>query len=144
MAWPPPTLPINRTNALDQQDTHPADHNAANQAINDIVAHVTNDQVWSDIGGVNNWTNNYGFQIIAASAALTTDVNGGVTINFPQTFQHPPVVVLCNGDATSGLIPAIVGIPTTTYFWVKAIYHDGSIVANTGIRIPYIAVGART
>jgi hypothetical protein len=41
MAWPPPTLPTNRTNAVPQQDTHPADHNAANLAINDIVGHMT-------------------------------------------------------------------------------------------------------
>ena len=40
MAWPPGVLPINRTNATLQQDIHPVDHNAANQAINDIVAQV--------------------------------------------------------------------------------------------------------
>lgn len=40
MAWPPPVLPINRTNADAQQDTHPADHNAANLAINDLTAKV--------------------------------------------------------------------------------------------------------
>ena len=41
MAWPPPVLPINRTNATPQLDNHVADHNAANLAINDIVAHLT-------------------------------------------------------------------------------------------------------
>lgn len=40
MAWPPPVLPINRTDATPQQTTHAADHNAANQAINDIVTKV--------------------------------------------------------------------------------------------------------
>jgi hypothetical protein len=40
MAWPPPVLPTNRTNATPQQDTHPADHNAIAQAINDTVATV--------------------------------------------------------------------------------------------------------
>jgi hypothetical protein len=40
MAWPPPALPINRTNATTQQDTHPGDHNQVNQAMNDTVAHV--------------------------------------------------------------------------------------------------------
>ena len=38
MAWPPPVLPINRSNADPQMDQHPADHNAANLAINDLVA----------------------------------------------------------------------------------------------------------
>jgi hypothetical protein len=41
MSWPPPVLPTNRTNDDLQQNTHPADHNAANLAINDIVAHVS-------------------------------------------------------------------------------------------------------
>lgn len=40
MAWPPPTLPINRTNATPQIDTHAADHNALAQAINDTVAEL--------------------------------------------------------------------------------------------------------
>lgn len=41
MAWPPPVLPITRTNADAQKDTHPSDHNAANLAINDLVAWTT-------------------------------------------------------------------------------------------------------
>jgi hypothetical protein len=40
MAWPPPALPTTRTNTTVQFDTHPADHNAVNLAVNDIVAHV--------------------------------------------------------------------------------------------------------
>src|SRR5258707_1040517 len=40
MAWPPPSLPTNRTNAAPQQDTHPADHNALALAMNDTVAQV--------------------------------------------------------------------------------------------------------
>jgi len=38
MAYPPGVLPINRTDATPQATTHPADHNLANGAINDIVA----------------------------------------------------------------------------------------------------------
>jgi len=37
MAYPPSVLPVNRTNASAVQDNHPGDHNAENQAINDIV-----------------------------------------------------------------------------------------------------------
>jgi hypothetical protein len=40
MAFPPPTLPTNRTNATPQIDTHPADHNAVNAAVNDTVGAV--------------------------------------------------------------------------------------------------------
>jgi len=41
MAWPPPVLPVNRTNATPQLDTHAADHNAHALAINDIVARLS-------------------------------------------------------------------------------------------------------
>ena len=40
MAWPPPVLPVNRTDATPQTANHIADHNQANQAINDIVPQV--------------------------------------------------------------------------------------------------------
>jgi hypothetical protein len=53
MAWPPPTLPTNRTNADAQQDTHPADHNAANLAINDTAGKLKASvhQHWRGIPG---------------------------------------------------------------------------------------------
>lgn len=39
MAWPPPTLPINRTDSTPQGGgVHSGDHNAANLAINDLVS----------------------------------------------------------------------------------------------------------
>lgn len=41
MPYPPPVLPITRTNADPQQDTHPNDHNAIGQAVNDITGHLT-------------------------------------------------------------------------------------------------------
>jgi hypothetical protein len=37
MAWPPPLMPINRTDATPQQVDHPADHNTIAQAFNDLV-----------------------------------------------------------------------------------------------------------
>jgi hypothetical protein len=40
MAFPPPVLPINRTDATAQQTTHANDHNAISQAVNDTVADV--------------------------------------------------------------------------------------------------------
>jgi len=41
MAWPPPVLPTNRQDLTPQTVTHPAEHNAENLAINDLVAKVT-------------------------------------------------------------------------------------------------------
>lgn len=40
MAWPPPALPINITDATPQQTTHPDLHNKTGQAVNDTVAKV--------------------------------------------------------------------------------------------------------
>lgn len=37
MAFPPSPLPINRTNATPQSNTHPSDHNAIGAAVNDTV-----------------------------------------------------------------------------------------------------------
>jgi hypothetical protein len=47
MAWPPPLLPTNLSNATAQQDTHPAVHNAANLAINDLVAETRRTKAWN-------------------------------------------------------------------------------------------------
>ncbi len=67
MAWPPPALPIDRTDSLSQQANHPADHNAVNQAVNDIVAHIKADVL--SLGGV---------------STVTTDAFGNATIGPPQ------------------------------------------------------------
>lgn len=42
MAWPPPALSTTRTDTTVMASTHPADHNAANLAINDLVTKVQN------------------------------------------------------------------------------------------------------
>lgn len=41
MTWPPPALPTTRTNTTVMVNTHPAEHNAVNLAINDIVTRIT-------------------------------------------------------------------------------------------------------
>lgn len=56
MAWPPPTLPTNRTDTTVMSTTHPADHNAANLAINDIVAQL-NAKPWTAVTFSNGWVN---------------------------------------------------------------------------------------
>jgi hypothetical protein len=40
MPFPPPTLPIDRTNDTPQTDVHPADHNAVNGAVNDTRDYI--------------------------------------------------------------------------------------------------------
>lgn len=52
MPFPPPVLPINRTDSLDQNANHPADHNSVNQAVNDTVAKLGPDPA----GGLANTT----------------------------------------------------------------------------------------
>lgn len=54
MAWPPPTLNTNRTNATPQLDNHPADHNTladfANEAVTRIDA-ATAANTWTTPAG---------------------------------------------------------------------------------------------
>lgn len=54
MAWPPPTLPTTRTDTTVMAGTHPADHNAANLAINDIVGWVK-PTAWTTLPLVGGW-----------------------------------------------------------------------------------------
>jgi len=59
VAWPPPTPPNTRTNATDQLDAHPSDHNRIADALDTIVAQLdvtawaalTLGSGWSWIGG---------------------------------------------------------------------------------------------
>lgn len=51
MAWPPSPLPINRVNTTQMPDTHPGDHNAHAQAINDIVTYVQTIPIGGGGGG---------------------------------------------------------------------------------------------
>jgi hypothetical protein len=57
MAWPPPVLPINRTNATPQLDTHAADHNALALAMNDTVAEVTRVGAQANANSNQTWWN---------------------------------------------------------------------------------------
>lgn len=52
MAWPPAVLPINRSNATPQLDTHAADHNALAQAMNDTTTKITT--VATDVANLKN------------------------------------------------------------------------------------------
>jgi hypothetical protein len=73
-AWPPPTLPTNKTNDTAQLDDHPAAHNAANQAINDLVQEAQNaraevHQSFAHGGG--------NYALVAFDLGSTTMIPGG-------------------------------------------------------------------
>lgn len=87
MAWPPAVLPINKTDATDQEADHSANHNNANKAINDTVAHLGQ------------------FKIVARRGPVTTDSGGNGNVSFTTAFPAAPAVVASIADpATSGMI----------------------------------------
>jgi hypothetical protein len=83
MAWPPPVLPTNRTNATPQQDTHPADHNAVNLAVNDLVTHVqaygpgaTSTSGWGISGTYYGTPGGTPLRLLSKNQNFTTDASG--------------------------------------------------------------------
>jgi len=87
MAWPPPTLPINRTDATPQQTTHAGDHNALSQAVNDATTVLgTNPQ-----GGDASVTarllriEGYGLALSGAKFAAGVSITGGGVASLPRT-----------------------------------------------------------
>lgn len=82
MAYPPPTLPTNRTNATAQQDTHPGDHNAVNLAMNDTVGRLNAliAQVTVIEGRTHDWTVVHGEVNVPAGSSGWISVNLGVPL----------------------------------------------------------------
>lgn len=89
MAWPPPALPTNRTNATPQQDTHPADHNAVNLAMNDTVARViTNEGTLNSLVTISNGAIPSGDTIPGGTttvATVTLPAAGNYLVNYIVT-----------------------------------------------------------
>lgn len=83
MAWPPPTLPTNRIDTTVMAGTHPADHNAANLAINDIVARMGRGS-FRVIGGGVGQAMSSGVPTVATWATEVSDtlnaINAGVFV----------------------------------------------------------------
>ena len=124
MAWPPPLLPVNRTESTPQTANHIADHNGANQAINDIVAHITTIKQFS------------------ASIVATTLSDGSVNIALPAgMFTATPVALVTNGDGNA-LPDAVVSVmalysnASTLVVYVGR--AAGGPVANSTLRINYL------
>jgi hypothetical protein len=121
MAWPPPVLPINRTDATNQQTLHAGDHNAANQALNDIRAHFL------------------GFAVRTRSSPATTDGGGNVNVAFGGApFPGPPAVVANTADAAMAGQVAVYNI-TAAGFSMHISTAAGAPFVGT-VAVNYIAV----
>lgn len=102
MAWPPGVLSTSRSNATPQTDTHPADHNAVNGAVNDTVAHVqgidtqlatTNSSLASlntEVNAIESGAITVGSATSAASATLAYKVRSVDTANDIEFHWDPP------------------------------------------------------
>lgn len=108
MAWPPPVLPINRINATPQQNNHPADHNAVNQAVNDTVAELT--RVTNNTQAALEALRRRGIQVSNASFSSGTPLPAGVTTTIRWDAPDPPDPdgYLPN-DSTNIFVPAGLG-----------------------------------
>lgn len=136
MAFPPPTLPTNRTNATPQLDTHAADHNAIAQAINDTVAFAsaTNQKLT-------------GYRAYANSYVATTESGGTAVIPFTRQtdganvdFGGLPIVVCSSGEDPTQCTFAIYGAVISTAFSVMArSVSTGLPVGNWGVRVNWHA-----
>jgi hypothetical protein len=157
MAWPPGVLPINRSDATPQQTTHAADHNAANQAINDTVAHVQATEggnlaaFTAMIAGLQA-SPTARFRMWSATVSATTDAGGALIVTIPSgTFANPPIWVIAD-DFYVGGPPAnpanwytykIDGstLTTTNVRIVVGSLRTGTVAANTPLGFKIVAFG---
>lgn len=173
MAWPPPALATNRSNATPQQDAHPQDHNAIAQAMNDLVAELGPDPSGgaanlttklatldngvqsldartraqanpNHIEGVDQINGMRGFGISAAKATVTTNAAGEFAIYFPAgLFAAAPIVVANTASSSPNAIVSSVSTSATTYLGHVINSHDLTPIANSPISIHYIAIGVK-
>ncbi|HKV67679.1 MAG TPA: hypothetical protein VJN72_06285 [Gaiellales bacterium] len=161
MAYPPAALPVNRTNATPQTNTHPNDHNLIGQAINDVVgklgtnpsgqlADVTTRFAFEGIastmsGGTDQWSTFGGFNVQAGTVVGTTDASGYVVVTFPHPFPIAPIVIATNGDCLAA--PDVyfsLYLNANDRFSALAHHGGGSIVGNGSVRVNWIAIGPKS
>jgi len=93
MAYPPATLPTNKTNQTAQLDDHPAMHNALAAAINDIVTELGGDPS-NNVVKINQYI--AGWWIQAWRTVVATDVTSRFYVNWPYgAFANNVVAVFC-------------------------------------------------
>lgn len=83
MAFPPPVLPTNRVNATPQPDTHPLDHNQANQAINDITNRIIADETDANL-----WRGFIAYT--TAEVGIPQNPTFGIPLTFGFTSSYKP------------------------------------------------------
>lgn len=82
----------------------------------------------------------FGGKMCAGTVAGTTNAQGYLTITFPITFVVGPVVVASIGDDIGDFVVTPYG-PTTTGFGTHVYSVSGASLANTAVRINYVAAG---
>lgn len=81
-----------------------------------------------------------------AGAVVTTNAAGQFTITFPAAFGAAPAVTVCNGDPNQGQLLISVAAATVNTVGapcVALVSNTAGPLANTAIRVAYIAVGVR-
>lgn len=146
MAWPPPTLPTTRTNTTVSADTHPADHNAANLAINDIVGWVK-PTAWAPLTLINGWANIGGNQAaqyrkvgdeVQLRGMLVGTTNGTTAFNLPaghRPIANQDVALSAYGGGAVGAL-AVVNASTGAF----SIYAAGTGYGQVGINVRFSTV----
>ena len=143
MAFPPAPLPINKTDATDQDIDHPNTHNAIAQAINDTVPVVqANGLDLTNLRAtvVNNGRIEHGVNVVTLDAASATQ------INFPTAFSAQPSVSICwaqaGGAGTALPVFCIIVDLTATHVSVRVLNSSQASMAGQPATLVWIAVGA--
>lgn len=128
MAWPPAPLPTNRTNATPQQNTHPGDHNAIAQAINDTVSHVN---VMLDNA------------VRAAVVQTTTNASGETWIPFASPFPQSVFAIALTDYSPPGFgaINLRLSQLNINGFGFYALNPVGGVYAVLTMQVSYVAYG---
>ena len=96
MAFPPPVLGTARTNQTVQLDDHALNHNTANAAINDVVAHLA------------------GFPVRMKAETLSATVSTAGSCVFTHTFGDTPDIVLWSMGSSNWSQSNLQGKSATT------------------------------
>lgn len=120
MAWPPPTLPTTRTDTTVMASTHPADHNAVNLAINDIVGYVK-PSVWTAVTYQNGWTTMSGGQplqyrktgdVVSVRGMVAGGASATVCTTLPAGYRPPASLATVGSSYQGGPNFAYIDIST--------------------------------
>lgn len=121
MAWPPPALPTTRANDTPQLDTHPADHNAVNLAVNDIVARL----------------NVIPAKIRASAVTATTNASGVVTLT--HTLGTVPDVVFAF-PASSNISQLNLSTATAANVTLRCFGATGAPVVSASVTVNLLVI----